>query len=151
MMTIELKSNIDVKNYNNIDSPNYITTHNDNNTWYKSPGHSFCILDWTCCFRTPLCHVKFYIRIFCREVPGFATDCPCGVWYRGLTTCLLYVGPLFGNLIWYDSGFVSLTQWRTTFSLYLIMFDIYLNASQNDAILFSFTLFYVSNSALFFI
>ena len=32
MMTIELKSYIDVKNYNNIDSPNYITTHNDNNT-----------------------------------------------------------------------------------------------------------------------
>ena len=26
-------------------------------------------------------------------VPGFATDCPCGVWCRGLTTCLLYVGP----------------------------------------------------------
>ena len=22
-----------------------------------------------------------------------ATDCPCGVWCRGLTTCLLYVGP----------------------------------------------------------
>ena len=32
-------------------------------------------------------------RIFCRRVPGFATDCPCGVWCRGLTTCLLYVGP----------------------------------------------------------
>ena len=27
----------------------------------------------------------------------------------GLTTCLLYVGPLFGNLVWSDSGFVSLT------------------------------------------
>ena len=36
---------------------------------------------------------KFPSRIFCRRVPGFATDCPCGVWYRGLTTCLLYVGP----------------------------------------------------------
>ena len=30
-----------------------------------------------------------------RVVPGFATDCACGVWCRGLTTCLLYVGPLF--------------------------------------------------------
>ena len=37
---------------------------------------------------------KFPSRIFCRRVPGFATDCPCGVWCRGLTTCLLYVGPL---------------------------------------------------------
>ena len=27
--------------------------------------------------------------IFCRGVSGFATDCPCDVWYRGLTTCLL--------------------------------------------------------------
>ena len=32
-------------------------------------------------------------------VPGFATDCPCSVWCRGLTTCPLYVGPLFGNLV----------------------------------------------------
>ena len=41
--------------------------------------------------------------IFCRGVSGFATDCPCGVWCRGLTTCLLHVGPPFGNRI--------LTQW----------------------------------------
>ena len=34
---------------------------------------------------------KFPSRIFYRRVPGFATDCPCGVWCRGLTTCLLYV------------------------------------------------------------
>ena len=32
--------------------------------------------------------------ILCRAVSGFATDCPCGVWCRGLTTCLLHVGPL---------------------------------------------------------
>ena len=37
--------------------------------------------------------------IFCRRVSGFATDCPCGVWCRGLTTCLLHVGPPFGNRI----------------------------------------------------
>ena len=35
--------------------------------------------------------------IVCRGVPGFAIDCPCGVWCRGLTTCLLHVGPSFGN------------------------------------------------------
>ena len=28
---------------------------------------------------------------------GFATDCLCGVGCRGLTTFLLYVGPLFGH------------------------------------------------------
>ena len=47
--------------------------------------------------------------IFYRGAPGFATDCPCGVRCRGLTTCLLYVGPLFGNLVLNDSRFVSLT------------------------------------------
>ena len=41
----------------------------------------------------------FPTTIFYRGVPGFATDCPCGVWCRGLTTCPLYVGPLFGNLV----------------------------------------------------
>ena len=29
--------------------------------------------------------------IFCRWVSGIATDCPCGVWCRGLTTCLLHI------------------------------------------------------------
>ena len=41
----------------------------------------------------------FPTRIIYRGVPGFATDCPSGVWCRGLTTCSLYVGPLFGNLV----------------------------------------------------
>ena len=35
--------------------------------------------------------------IFCRWVSGFATDCPCGVWCRVLTTCLLHIGPPSGN------------------------------------------------------
>ena len=39
----------------------------------------------------------FPYRMFYRGVPGFATDCLCGVGCRGLTTCLLYVGPLFGH------------------------------------------------------
>ena len=58
---------------------------------------------------------RFSTRIFYRGVPGF--DCPCGVWCCGLTTYTLCVGPLLGNLVWNDSGFVSLTLWRTTFSL----------------------------------
>ena len=48
-------------------------------------------------------------RIFYRGVSGFATDCPCGVWCRGLTTCLLYVGPLFGYLLLNNSWAVGLT------------------------------------------
>ena len=47
--------------------------------------------------------------IFCKGVSGFATDCPCGVWYRGLTTCLLHVGPPFGNRILNNSWAVVLT------------------------------------------
>ena len=58
---------------------------------------------------------RFSTRIFCRGVPGFATNCSCGVWCRGLTICLPYVGQLFSILVWNDSGFVRLTSLRTTF------------------------------------
>ena len=44
-------------------------------------------------------------------VLGFATDCPCGVWCRGLTTCLLHVDPPFGNRILNNSWAVGLTYW----------------------------------------
>ena len=47
--------------------------------------------------------------IFCRGVSGFATDCPCDVWCRGLTTCLLHIGPLFGNRFSKNSWAVGLT------------------------------------------
>ena len=57
-----------------------------------------------------LCHIYSYSTwIFCRGVSGFATDCPCGVWCRGLTTCSLYVGPLFGNRLLNNSWAVGLT------------------------------------------
>ena len=49
--------------------------------------------------------------IFCRGVSDFATDCPCDVWCRGLTTCLLHVGPPFGNRILNTSLDVGLTYW----------------------------------------
>ena len=47
--------------------------------------------------------------IFCRGVSGFATDCPCGVWCCGLTTCLLHIGPPFGNRILNNNWAVGLT------------------------------------------
>ena len=49
--------------------------------------------------------------IFCKGISGFATDCPCDVWCRGLTTCLLHVGPLFGNRCLNTSWAVGLTYW----------------------------------------
>ena len=48
---------------------------------------------------------------FCREVWGFAADCPCDVWCRGLTTCLLHVGPPFGNRFLNTSWAVGMTYW----------------------------------------
>ena len=59
--------------------------------------------------------------IFCRGVSGFATDCPCNVWCRGLTTCLLHVGPPFGNRFLNTSWAVGLTYWIVYRFLY---FDI---------------------------
>ena len=50
--------------------------------------------------------------ILCRGVSGFATDCPCDVWCRGLTTCLLHVGPPFGNRFLNTSWAVGLTYWK---------------------------------------
>ena len=59
----------------------------------------FYMYTWTVCYRSGLFSVWTSIafnradvlsiptRIFYRGVPGFATDCPCGVWCRGLTTC----------------------------------------------------------------
>ena len=60
----------------------------------------------------------FSTRIFCRGVPGFATDCPCGVRCRGLTTC-------------------HLTQGKTIFFVLIVS---HLNALKYNT-LFSFTLF----------
>ena len=47
--------------------------------------------------------------IFCRGVSGFATDCPCDFGCRGFTTCLLHVGPPFGNRFLNNSWAVGLT------------------------------------------
>ena len=107
----------------------------------SAPGYSLWILDWTRNLRTPLCQFRLSTRILYRGAPVFATDCHCGVWCRGLAICLLYIGPLFGNLFWNDSGCVSWTWWRTTFSLFSIMLYIYLNTSQYHNILFSFQCF----------
>ena len=49
--------------------------------------------------------------IFCWGVSGYATDCPCDVCCRGLTTCLLHVGPPFGNRFVNTSWAVGLTYW----------------------------------------
>ena len=67
-----------------------------------------------------LLYVKFVFStgIFYKGVPWFASDCPYGFMCRGLTTCLLCVGPLFRNLVSNDSWFLSLTKRKTHFSLF---------------------------------
>ena len=50
-----------------------------------------------------LSHVYITYQDILQGVPGLGTDCPYGVWCRWLATCLLYVGPLFGNLVENDS------------------------------------------------
>ena len=65
----------------------------------------WCVSSWWPLFpsrSSVLINIYTYIWIFCRGVSGFATDCPCDAWCRGLTTCLLHVGPPFGNstIIW---------------------------------------------------
>ena len=108
----------------------------------SAPEHSPLIFDWTCYLWTSFCHGYISIRIFYRGSPGFATDCPWGIWCHGLTIFLLYIGTLFEQN---DSGFVSLT----TFLLLLIVS--HLNAPQYDKTLFSFTLFSCLKIVLYFL
>ena len=58
--------------------------------------------------------------IFCRGVSGIVTDCPCDFWCRGLTTCLLHVGPPFGNRFLNTSWAVGLTYWIVYFHFFCI-------------------------------
>ena len=83
-------------------------------SWFYAPPRMFLPQGnlfeyWIACDTFGLLYVKFTFptRIFYRGVQDFATNCPCGVWCHD--TCLLYVDPLFGNLVWYDSGSVSVT------------------------------------------
>ena len=62
---------------------------------------------------------SYSIWIFCRGVSGFATDCPCDVWCRGLTTCLLHVGPPFGNRFLNTRWAVGLTYWIVYLNFFL--------------------------------
>ena len=59
--------------------------------------------------------------IFCRGVSGFATVCSCDVWCRGLTTCLLHVGPPFGNRFLNNSLAVGLTYWTVYLQFFCIL------------------------------
>ena len=60
--------------------------------------------------------------IFCRGVSGLATDCPCDVGCRGLTTCLLHVGPPYRNRVLNTNWAVGLTYWIVY--LHFLYFDI---------------------------
>ena len=68
--------------------------------WMFTPLH-ILLENWIEHVTFRLLYVMFIFptRIIYRGVTGFATDCPCGIWCHGLTTCLLYVGLLFGNLV----------------------------------------------------
>ena len=82
----------------------------------RSPPRMFLSLDLLSEYRIqhgaigPLYVTSSYSTwIFCRGVSGFATDCPCDVWCRGLTICLLHVDPPFGNRFLNNNWAVGLT------------------------------------------
>ena len=41
----------------------------------------------------------FSTTIYYKRLPGFATDCPCGVWPHGLTARLMYICSLFKIIV----------------------------------------------------
>ena len=93
-------------------------------------GHSFwtdLLLEYWMEHVTIGClYVKFVFstRVLRGGSPGFATDCPSGVWCCRSTTCLLYVGPLFGNLVLNNSCSVSHSE--TLFFIVSYFVDTYL-------------------------
>ena len=115
--------------------------------WHSMVTHILYLYHVTVGLHYIMC--RFSTGIFHRLVSDVATDFPSGVWCRGLTTGLLYVCPLFGNLVWNDSGFVSMTWWKTTFSLYLIMVFTCISMPQNMILYFHLPYLHVSNCALF--
>ena len=64
---------------------------------------------------------SYSIWIFCRGVSGYATNCPCEVWCRGLTTYHLHVGPPFENWFLNTSWAVGLTYWIVYLHFFCIL------------------------------
>ena len=117
--------------------------------YVSAPGHSPWILDWTCYLRSLYVMFTFPTGIFYRGVPGFATDCHCGVWCRGLTTYLLYVDLLFGNLVWNDSSFVNWQKGKNNFLCCFWLF--YTLMPHNMIILYFFYLILMYQTVLYFL
>ena len=81
-----------------------INTSNTKSTYFSNIDTETCKLPWTSCISN--LHTK--LGIICKNVPGFATDSPCGVWCPRWATCLLYGGPIFGFMILNDNWCVRL-------------------------------------------
>ena len=87
--------------------------------------------------------------IFYRGGSGFATDCHCGVLCRKLTTCLLYVGPLFGNRLLDNCLAGGLTQWPVHLNHFIsILTYVIVYALMHHVIVWLYL--YISNSVLYF-
>ena len=56
-------------------------------------------------------HLATQLGYSAREFQALQLVCPCDVWCRGLTTCLLHVGPPFGNRFLNTIWAVGLTYW----------------------------------------
>ena len=86
----------------------------------SAPGHSLCYWNEYATFGLFYFMLRFSILGYSTRdrAPGFATDYPCGVWCRGSITCLLYVGPLWGNLVWNDSGSSGFDIMGSNFSFF---------------------------------
>ena len=104
----------------------------------STSGHSPWLLDWTCCLRTPLCHVYIPYKDI---LQGSSRLCNwVSLWC--LVPWINHLPPAcwstFRKSSLNDSRFVSLTYRKTTF---FWLFHIYLDTSEYDNTIFSFTLF----------
>ena len=110
---------------------------------------------WIQCVTFGLLYVmfmfRFSTRIFYRWLPGFVTDCSCGVWCRGLNTRFLYVGPFFlkSSLTWEWIFKCDITE-NNFFFVFDYVFTYSLMSHTMMKRIFHLPYFHVKNSALFF-
>ena len=162
-----------------------VTSHERRGVWYKPSPHGqnglaiwrsaishlpWCFCPWTFFQNVgfnmvpsdPLMsHLATQLGYSAGGVSGFPTD-PWGVWCRGSTTCLLHVGPPFGNRLLNNSWAVGLTQWIVyhfffcilTYAIvyvlvHHIIFRLYLNILNNVLYFFKYTCTNISIDAVF--
>ena len=102
-------------------------------------------------FRIICVMFRFSTRMSYRGVPDFVTGCLCDFLVLWNNHLLPVCWSTFWKSIWNDNGFVSLTQWRLTCSLFLLHFTYNLMLHNMIIFIFVYIIFMSQTVFLFYI